>query len=49
MLKTGTVHLVPDSNRKVLTEADHAAAIWIGGDAKNLMAIEPPEDDEFWR
>ncbi|NUT48576.1 MAG: hypothetical protein HOV94_14900, partial [Saccharothrix sp.] len=27
MVKTGTVHLAPDSNRKVLTEADHAAAI----------------------
>lgn len=49
MMKTGTVHLVPDSNRKVLTDADHAAAIRIGGEDKNLIAIEPPEDDEVWR
>jgi hypothetical protein len=40
MTKTGTVHLVPDSNRKVLTDADHAAAIRIGGEDKHLMAIE---------
>jgi hypothetical protein len=40
MVKTGSVHLVPDSNRKVLTEEDHAAAIRIGGEDKHLMAIE---------
>lgn len=40
MTKTGTVHLVPDSNRKALTDADHAAAIRIGGEDKHLMAIE---------
>jgi hypothetical protein len=40
MVKSGTAHLVPDSNRKVLTEADHAAAIRIGSEDKHLMAIE---------
>jgi hypothetical protein len=40
MMKTGTVHLVPDSNRKVLTEDDHAAAIRIGGEDLHLLAIE---------
>lgn len=40
MVKAGTTHLVPDSNRKVLTEEDHAAAIRIGGEDKHLMAIE---------
>jgi hypothetical protein len=40
MVKTGTVHLAPDSNRKVLTDADHAAAVRIGSEDKHLMAIE---------
>ncbi|MFD9733485.1 hypothetical protein [Umezawaea sp. NPDC059074] len=40
MLKTGTVHLAPDSNRKVLTEADHEAAIRIGNEDLHLIAIE---------
>lgn len=40
MVKTGTTHLVPSSNRKVLTDEDHAAAIRIGGEDKHLMAIE---------
>lgn len=40
MLKTGTVHLAPDSNRKMLTEADHEAAVRIGGEDKHLIAIE---------
>lgn len=40
MIKTGTVHLAPDSNRKVLTEDDHAAAVRVGGEDKHLLAIE---------
>ncbi len=32
MSKDGTIILVPESNRKMLTDADHAAAIRIGGD-----------------
>lgn len=40
MIKTGTVHLAPDSNRKVLTDDDHAAAVRVGGEDKHLLAIE---------
>lgn len=40
MTKTGLVHLAPDSNRKALTDADHAAAIRIGSENKHLVAIE---------
>lgn len=40
MADAGQVHLAPDSNRKVLTAADHAAAIRIGSENKHLMAIE---------
>ncbi|WP_367131861.1 hypothetical protein [Saccharothrix sp. HUAS TT1] len=40
MFKAGEVHLVPESNRKALSEADHAAAIRIGSEDKHLMAIE---------
>lgn len=41
MTRTGFVHLVPDSNRKALTDADHEAAIRIGGEDKHLLIIEP--------
>ena len=40
MIKTGRVHLAPDSNRKVLTDEDHEAAIRIGSEDKHLLAIE---------
>ncbi|GGS46482.1 hypothetical protein [Actinokineospora fastidiosa] len=40
MYRAREANLVPDSNRKVLTDADHAAAIRIGGEDKHLMAIE---------
>lgn len=40
LVRTGTVHLVPDSNRKALTDADRAAAIRIGTEDKHLIAIE---------
>ncbi|MCG8921841.1 hypothetical protein [Lentzea sp. CC55] len=40
MVKGGDTHLVPSSNRKVLTAEDHEAAIRIGGEDKHLMAIE---------
>ena len=40
MIKSGRVHLAPDSNRKVLTVADHEAAIRIGGEENHLLAIE---------
>jgi hypothetical protein len=40
MTKTGTVHLAPDSDRKMLTDADRAAAIRVGSEDKHLIAIE---------
>ena len=40
MTRSGLVHLAPDSNRKVLTDADHAAAVRIGKESKHLIAIE---------
>lgn len=40
MLRTERVHLAPDSNRKVLTDEDHQAAIRIGSEDKHLLAIE---------
>jgi hypothetical protein len=40
MVRTGLVHLAPSSNRKALTDADHAAAIRIGSEDKHLVAIE---------
>ncbi|MGH3757115.1 hypothetical protein [Actinophytocola sp.] len=40
MTRTGLVHLAPSSNRKALTDADHAAAIKIGSEHKHLLAIE---------
>lgn len=41
MIRGGTVHLAPDSNRKVLTQADHDAAVQMSGEAYHLLAIEP--------
>jgi hypothetical protein len=35
-----TVHLVPESNQKTLTEDDRAASITAGGQEKHLIAIE---------
>jgi hypothetical protein len=40
MQKTGLVHLAPDSDRRGLTDADHAAAIRIGKEDKHFVAIE---------
>ncbi|PPK64829.1 hypothetical protein V5P93_006232 [Actinokineospora auranticolor] len=40
MVRAGIAHLAPDSNRKVLTEADHTAAIRVGGEDNHLLAIE---------
>lgn len=40
--RTGKIHLVPESNRKVLTAADHAAAIRVGGEDNHLLSIEAP-------
>ncbi|WP_216210597.1 hypothetical protein [Amycolatopsis aidingensis] len=44
MTRTGLAHLAPDSNRKTLTDADHAASVRIGSEHKHLIAIEP----DYW-
>jgi hypothetical protein len=38
--RTGQIHLVPEDNRKVLTAADHEAAIRVGGEDNHLLSIE---------
>jgi len=38
--RTKQAHLVPESNRKTLTAADHDAAIRIGGEDNHLLSIE---------
>jgi len=38
--RTGQAHLVPEPNRKVLTAADHAAAVRVGGEDNHLISIE---------
>ncbi|MGM1058560.1 hypothetical protein [Saccharothrix sp. Mg75] len=38
--RSGKAHLVPESDRKVLTDADHAAAIRLGGEDNHLISIE---------
>ncbi len=40
MMKGGTVHLAPESNTKVLTPDDHAAAIRVGSEDLHLVAME---------
>jgi hypothetical protein len=35
----GQVHLVPEDNRKALVEADHAAALHLGGDDCHFIAL----------
>ena len=40
MSRARRAHLAPDSNRKTLTDADHAAAVRIGGEDNHLIVIE---------
>lgn len=40
MSRTRQAHLAPDSNRRALTPADHAAAIRVGGQDNHLLLIE---------
>lgn len=40
MMKTGTVHFAPESNTKVLTAEDHAAALRVGSEDLHLVAME---------
>ncbi|CAM4025105.1 hypothetical protein KIPE111705_36945 [Kibdelosporangium persicum] len=39
--RTKTANIVPESNRKALTDDDHAAAVRIGGEDNHLIAIAP--------
>jgi hypothetical protein len=41
MSRARRAQLAPDPNRKVLTDADHAAAVRIGGEDNHLIVIEP--------
>ncbi|UJW36005.1 hypothetical protein L3Q67_20730 [Saccharothrix sp. AJ9571] len=38
--RQGRLHLAPESNRKALTDADHEAAIRVGGEDNHLLSIE---------
>lgn len=38
--RTGQAHLVPESNRKALTDEDKEAAVRIGGEDNHLLSIE---------
>lgn len=40
LMYTGLVHLSPDSNTKVLTNADHEAAIRVGGEDLHILCVE---------
>jgi hypothetical protein len=40
MMKTGTVHLAPESNTKVLTAEDRDAALRVGSEDLHLVAME---------
>jgi hypothetical protein len=37
--RAADVNLVPENNQKVLTDADQAAALYVGGQDKHLLAI----------
>lgn len=37
--RMGKIHIVPDDNRKVLTQEDHDAAIRIGGEPNHVVAL----------
>ncbi|GAA1989901.1 hypothetical protein [Amycolatopsis minnesotensis] len=40
--RTGKVRLIPESDRKALTAADHKAAVRVGGEDNHLLSIEAP-------
>lgn len=41
LAKAGVAHLAPESNTKVLTADDHAAAVRWGSEPLHLVAIDP--------
>lgn len=44
LLRTGTCHLVPESNRKALTDAHREAAIRVGTEDKHHIAFDDDYD-----
>jgi hypothetical protein len=40
LIKTGDVHLAPDSNTKALTTEDDVNAVRVGGEDKHLLAVD---------
>jgi hypothetical protein len=42
MYRSQRINLIPQANQRLLTEADHHAAVRIGGEYKNLISIERP-------
>lgn len=40
LLDSHAIRLIPETNQKMLTQADHEAAVWIGGQYRHLIAIE---------
>lgn len=40
LYRSGAISLIPEENQKVLTAADHAAALDVGSQAKHLISIE---------
>lgn len=40
LYRSGAISLIPEENQKVLTPADHAAAVDVGSQAKHLISIE---------
>lgn len=39
MSRAGKLHIVPEDNRKALTQADHDASIHVGGDDNHLVML----------
>ena len=40
LLGSHSARIIPESNQKTLTEADRAAAIWLGGQHRHLISFD---------
>lgn len=40
LMDSQQIHLIPESNQKMLTPADRKAAIWLGGEYLHLLAFD---------
>lgn len=40
LMDSQQIHLIPESNQKMLTPADREAAIWLGGEYLHLLAFD---------